>query len=383
MLDMKQRKIQLIVIILTVSVSALTFTSCGGGDKKNAAAQNQANQVLPFPVKAVNQQTTTLQNDYPATIKGEQDIEIRPMIEGFVKTINVDEGSVVKKGQLLFTLDAPQYKQNVLNAEAAIKTATADVNNAQMDVNKATPLVEKGIVSKYRLQAAQYALESKKAALNQAQTTLSIAKTNLSYTHITSPVNGIVGSIPFRLGSLVSSSSSLTTVANTTNVYVYFSLNEKQLLDFLKNTPGSTQSEKIKHAEAVQLILSDGTLYPQKGRIETINGIVNTGTGAANFRANFTNPQGILRSGSTGFIRISKTVKDVVVIPQAATFEIQGQTFVFVVQGDNSVKQQTIGVTPTSDGKSFIVNAGLNVNDKIVVSGSQKLKDGMKIKPQL
>lgn len=362
----------------------LTLISCGGGgDKKNAAAQNQANKVLSLPVKVVSIQTSVLQNDYPATIKGEQDIEIRPMVEGFVKTINVDEGSVVRKGQLLFTLDAPQYKQNVLNAEAAIKTATADVNNAQMDVNKITPLVEKGIVSKYQLQAAQYALESKKAALNQAQTTLSIAKTNLSYTYITSPVNGIVGSIPFRLGSLVSSSSTLTTVANTANVYVYFSLNEKQLLDFLKNTPGATQSEKIKHSEPVQLILSDGTLYPDKGRIETINGIVNTGTGAANFRANFVNRQGILRSGSTGLIRISKTVKDAIVIPQAATFEIQGQTFAFVLQSDNSVKQQSIQVTPVPDGKSFIVNAGLNINDKIVVNGIQNLKDGMKIKPQL
>lgn len=379
---MKSKKIQLITLVFMAIT--LTLISCGGGgDKKNAAAQNQANKVLSLPVKVVSIQTSVLQNDYPATIKGEQDIEIRPMVEGFVKTINVDEGSVVRKGQLLFTLDAPQYKQNVLNAEAAIKTATADVNNAQMDVNKITPLVEKGIVSKYQLQAAQYALESKKAALNQAQTTLSIAKTNLSYTYITSPVNGIVGSIPFRLGSLVSSSSTLTTVANTANVYVYFSLNEKQLLDFLKNTPGATQSEKIKHSEPVQLILSDGTLYPDKGRIETINGIVNTGTGAANFRANFVNRQGILRSGSTGLIRISKTVKDAIVIPQAATFEIQGQTFAFVLQSDNSVKQQSIQVTPVPDGKSFIVNAGLNINDKIVVNGIQNLKDGMKIKPQL
>lgn len=379
---MKSKKIQLMALVF--AATTLTLISCGrGSDKKNAAAQTQANRVLTLPVSVVGVQTSVLQNDYPATIKGEQDIEIRPMVEGFVKTINVDEGSVVRKGQLLFTLDAPQYKQNVLNAEAAIKTATADVDNAQMDVNKITPLVEKGIVSKYQLQAAQYALEAKKAALNQAQTTLSIAKTNLSYTYITSPVSGIVGSIPFRLGSLVSSSSALTTVANTANVYVYFSLNEKQLLDFLKNTPGATQSEKIKHSEPVQLILSDGTLYPDKGRIETINGIVNTGTGAANFRANFANKQGILRSGSTGLIRISKSVKDAIVIPQSATFEIQGQTFVFVVKEDNSVKQQTIEITPTPDGKSFIVNAGLNVNDKIVVNGIQNLKDGMKIKPQL
>lgn len=382
---MKLRKIQIIALLFTAATSTL-YVSCGG-DKKNAAGMaamgGQPNQVLPYPVKVVTPQTAVLETDYPATIKGEEDIEIRPMVEGFIKTINVDEGSVVKKGQVLFTLDAPQYKQNVLNAEAAIKTAKAQVDNAVMDVTKITPLVEKGIVSKYQLESAQYALQTKRAALNQAQTALAIANTNLSYTVLTSPVNGIVGSIPFRLGSLVNSTTTLTTVANTSNVYVYFSLNEKQLLDFLKNTPGATQAEKIKKSEPVTLILADGTEYNEKGKIETINGIVNTSTGSANFRSNFPNPQGILRSGSTGSIRISTTVENALVIPQKATFEIQGQTFVFVVQKDNKVKQVTIKVTPTPDGQSFIVNSGLNENDKIVVNGIQNLKEGMEIKPQL
>ncbi|QYN48775.1 efflux RND transporter periplasmic adaptor subunit [Apibacter sp. ESL0432] len=382
---MKLRKIQIIALLFTAATSTL-YVSCSG-DKKNAAGMaamgGQANQVLPYPVKVVTSQTAVLETDYPATIKGEEDIEIRPMVEGFIKTINVDEGSVVKKGQVLFTLDAPQYKQNVLNAEAAIKTAKAQVDNAVMDVTKITPLVEKGIVSKYQLESAQYALQTKRAALNQAQTALAIANTNLSYTVLTSPVNGIVGSIPFRLGSLVNSTTTLTTVANTSNVYVYFSLNEKQLLDFLKNTPGATQAEKIKKSEPVTLILADGTEYNEKGKIETINGIVNTSTGSANFRSSFPNPQGILRSGSTGSIRISTTVENALVIPQKATFEIQGQTFVFVVQKDNKVKQVTIKVTPTPDGQSFIVNSGLNENDKIVVNGIQNLKEGMEIKPQL
>lgn len=382
---MKLRKIQIIALLFTAATSTL-YVSCGG-DKKNAAGMaamgGQANQVLPYPVKVVTSQTAVLETDYPATIKGEEDIEIRPMVEGFIKTINVDEGSVVKKGQVLFTLDAPQYKQNVLNAEAAIKTAKAQVDNAVMDVTKITPLVEKGIVSKYQLESAQYALQTKRAALNQAQTALAIANTNLSYTVLTSPVNGIVGSIPYRLGSLVNSTTTLTTVANTSNVYVYFSLNEKQLLDFLKNTPGATQAEKIKKSEPVTLILADGTQYNEKGKIETINGIVNTSTGSANFRSSFPNPQGILRSGSTGSIRISTTVENALVIPQKATFEIQGQTFVFVVQKDNKVKQVTIKVTPTPDGQSFIVNSGLNENDKIVVNGIQNLKEGMEIKPQL
>lgn len=379
---MKLNKIRIIALLIS---GAIILGSCGGDEKSKAAAAaaGKQSQVLPYPVKVVTSQTAVLENDYPATIKGKEDIEIRPMVEGFIKSIEVDEGSVVRKGQLLFTLDFPQYTQNIRNAEAAIKTAVAEVNNAEMEVEKVQPLVQKGIVSKYQLQAAQYALQVKRAALNQAQTQLANARINQNYTYITSPVNGVVGSIPLRLGSFVNSSYVLTTVANTSNVYVYFSMNEKQLLDFLKDKPGSTQAEKIRRAEPVKLILSDGTEYIEKGKIETISGIVNTGTGSANFRANFENPQGLLRSGSTGSIRIPVTINNALVIPQKATFELQGQTFAYVVQSNNKVKQTSITVTPLTDGQSFIVNSGLKENDKIVVNNIQNLKDGDQIKPQL
>ncbi|PQL94447.1 efflux RND transporter periplasmic adaptor subunit [Apibacter adventoris] len=379
---MKLNKIRIIALLIS---GAIILGSCGGDEKSKAAAAaaGKQSQVLPYPVKVVTSQTAVLENDYPATIKGKEDIEIRPMVEGFIKSIEVDEGSVVRKGQLLFTLDFPQYTQNIRNAEAAIKTAVAEVNNAEMEVEKVQPLVQKGIVSKYQLQAAQYALQVKRAALNQAQTQLANARINQNYTYITSPVNGVVGSIPLRLGSFVNSSYVLTTVANTSNVYVYFSMNEKQLLDFLKDKPGSTQAEKIRRAEPVKLILSDGTEYIEKGKIETISGIVNTGTGSANFRANFENPQGLLRSGSTGSIRIPVTINNALVIPQKATFELQGQTFAYVVQSNNKVKQTSITVTPLTDGQSFVVNSGLKENDKIVVNNIQNLKDGDQIKPQL
>lgn len=379
---MKLNKIRIIALLIS---GAIILGSCGGDEKSKAAAAaaGKQSQVLPYPVKVVTSQTAVLENDYPATIKGKEDIEIRPMVEGFIKSIEVDEGSVVRKGQLLFTLDFPQYTQNIRNAEAAIKTAVAEVNNAEMEVEKVQPLVQKGIVSKYQLQAAQYALQVKRAALNQAQTQLANARINQNYTYITSPVNGVVGSIPLRLGSFVNSSYVLTTVANTSNVYVYFSMNEKQLLDFLKDKPGSTQAEKIRRAEPVKLILSDGTEYIEKGKIETISGIVNTGTGSANFRANFENPQGLLRSGSTGSIRIPVTINNALVIPQKATFELQGKTFAYVVQSNNKVKQTSITVTPLTDGQSFIVNSGLKENDKIVVNNIQNLKDGDQIKPQL
>lgn len=378
---MKIKKIKIILALFIIT--SLQLTSCKNDSKTGAAASMQQNAVKPYPVQVLSEQPTTLYVDYPATIKGTQDIEIRPMLEGFIKTIEVDEGSTVRKGQVLFTLDAPQYQQNKLNALAAIKTAEADLNNAKMEVRKVTPLVEKGIVSKYQLEAAKYALEAKQAALNQAYTTLANAETNVSYTRIVSPVNGSIGSIPYRLGSLVNSSTTLTTVANTADVYVYFSINEKQLLDLLKTLPGKTQNEKLKHIEPVKLILSTGTEYIDSGRIDAISGIINTGTAAANMRAIFPNTQGILKSGLSGTVRITNTIKNALIIPQKATYEIQGITFVYVVQNDNKVKQVSIKVTPTPDGKSYVVDSGLKANDKIVINGIQNLKDGMEIKPQL
>lgn len=362
--------------------SSIIFSSCGNKGKEQAMA-GQADQILPYPVKVVSTQTAVLENDYPATIKGQEDIEIRPRVDGFIKTINVDEGSLVRQGQVLFTLDSPQYAQDVKNAQAAIKTASAQVKNAEMNVKKLTPLVDKGIISKYQLEAAQYTLQTQQGALGQARANLANAQTNLSYTVVRSPVNGIVGSIPLRQGSLVNSTSSLTTVANTGSVYVYFSLNEKQLLDFIKDTPGATQADKIRHSEPVSLVLSDKSVYDEKGRIETISGIVNTQTGAANFRAKFANNRGLLRSGSTGSIRIPKTVKNAIVISQKSTYELQGKTFVYLVQSDNTVKQVAIEVSPLPDGQSFVVNSGLKENDKIVSDGIQNLKDGAKIKPQM
>jgi len=196
---------------------AMLLASCGNNDEQKKAAAAAAAGPQAYPVFTVNAQTTELNSDYPATIEGIQNIDIRPKIDGFIQKILVDEGQVVKKGQLLFTIMAPQYEQEVRTARAAISSAEADVNAAQLQVNKTKPLVEKDIISKYDLDAAQLTLQSRKAALAQARATLVNAQVNLGYTSITSPVDGVVGSIPFRNGSLVSSSSTepLTTVSNT------------------------------------------------------------------------------------------------------------------------------------------------------------------------
>src|SRR4051794_40665824 len=258
--------------------STLIIVACN--DKKQAAdlAQSGAPPVLEYPVLTIAPRQTTLFNDFPATIQGQQNIEIRPKIDGYVQTIYVDEGATVRKGQPLFRISAPQYEQDVRTAEANIKIAVADVNAAQMQVNKVRPLVEKDIISKYELESAQYTLQARQAALAQARATLANAKTNLGYTSVTSPVNGVVGTIPYKIGSLVSSNTAqpLTTVSNIGSIYAYFSINEKQALDFARNSPGTTLKQRIARIPPVSLILPTGTEFPQKGRIETASGLINT-----------------------------------------------------------------------------------------------------------
>ncbi|RZL37770.1 MAG: efflux RND transporter periplasmic adaptor subunit, partial [Pedobacter sp.] len=235
-------------LALLLSFGAV-LASCGGKDDKAAQAAAAAAMPQQYPVFAVSAQATTLNSDYPATIQGIENVDIRPKVDGFIEKIFVDEGAVVKEGQLLFTINAPQYEQQVRTAAAAISSAEADVNAAQLQVNKTKPLVDKDIISKYELESAQLTLQSKRAALAQSKAALVNAKVNLGYTRITSPVNGVVGTLPFKAGSLVSGTSAqpLTTISNTSKVYAYFSLNEKQLLDFSSTYKGKTLAEQMRN----------------------------------------------------------------------------------------------------------------------------------------
>lgn len=358
----------------------MIISSCGNSDPKKGAAP--ANQVKEYKVIALQPRSATLNTDYPASIQGQQNIEIRPRVDGYVEKIYVDEGSVVKKGQPLFKINAPQYEQEVRTATASIKSAEADVSAANMAVNKVKPLVEKDIVSKYELESAQYTYQAKTAALAQARAALSNAKTNLSYTLVTSPVDGVVGAIPFRLGSLVSGNNAepLTTVSSTGNVFVYFAFNEKLLLNFSKEGTGSNLSHKLAKLPDVSLILSDGTLYDHKGRIQTVTGQINTATGSANVRASFPNPKGLIRSGSSATIRIPNQVKEGILVPQSATYELQDKRFVVVVDKDGKTKSTAITVLENTAGNFFVIEDGLKAGDTIVLEGVAALKDGTQVK---
>ncbi|MES2647072.1 MAG: efflux RND transporter periplasmic adaptor subunit [Bacteroidota bacterium] len=370
----------------TGSALLIVITGLAGcrSNAEQATATGIENAAPAYPVLTVGRHTTTLYNDYPATIQGQQNIEIRPMIDGYVEAIYVDEGASVRKGQRLFRINAPQYEQEVRTAQANIKIAQADVNAAQMQVEKVRPLVEKDIISKYELQSAEYNLEAKQATLAQARARLANARINQGYTLVSSPVNGVVGTIPYRLGSLVNSNTTqpLTTVANIGNVFAYFSVNEKESLIFSRNAKGKTIPERLSTLPPVSLILSDGTEYGEKGKVETASGLVVTQTGSVSMRATFPNAGGLIQSGSTGTVRIPETIDSALLIPQKATYELQGKRFVYLVAANGKVTSTEVKVPDGNDGQFFVVLKGLKAGDKVVLEGIDGLRDGTLVKPE-
>lgn len=360
-------------IVLGTAVFVLfNLSSCG---KKQEVTQAEKQM---YPTMIVNEQDTELLSVYPATIKGKEDIDIRPRIDGFIDAIYVDEGSIVRKGQQLFKINSPQAEQALTTAEANVRSAKAQVNTAKINVDRIRPLAEKEIVSNVQLLTAEDSYLTAMAGLAQAEAALKNAKATIDWTNVTSPVDGIVGAIPFRLGSLVNSANVLTTVANTSNVFAYFSLNEKELAIFLSTIEGETQAAKIKNMPEIILTLADGAVYEERGRVETITGTINVTTGSANFRAEFPNKQGVLRSGTSGKVSIPRNMENVFVIPQKATFAQQDKILVFSVQGD-SVMQKVISVISTPDGKNYAVTEGLSNGERIVSDGVATLSNGKKI----
>ncbi|MDR2919908.1 MAG: efflux RND transporter periplasmic adaptor subunit [Tannerella sp.] len=363
-------------ICVLMTVCAVILSSC---KKENNQQPSQQAAPQSYPAKTMKTDNVTIYTTYPVTIKGQEDIEIRPRIDGFIENIFIDEGSAVKKGQVLFKINSPQSEQAVMTAKASVNSAHANLNTAELDVERMRILADKNIISKVQLASYVNQYKAAQAVVAEAEATLSQAQATLSWTNVSSPVEGMAGSIPYRLGSLVSSSNVLTTIANTNNVFAYFSLNEKDLMDLLQHYEGKTQAEKIKNMPETTLTLADGTVYPEKGKIETIAGVVNTSTGSANLRVEFPNKQGTLRSGTSGRIEVSREFENVFEIPQKATFTLLDKTMVYKIQGD-SVIQTVIDIESVGDGQHYVVTNGLQEGDIIVTDGIATLSNGKKIK---
>ena len=343
----------------------LILASCGKKEQQQMPAPTAA----PFPVQTISTEDAVVYQEYTANLEGQQNVEIRPKVSGFIQKIYVDEGQVVRKGQLLFKLETQTLNQDASAAKAMVQAA-------QVEVDRLKPLVDRKIISNVQLETA-------KAKLAQAKSAYGSIASNIGFGTIVSPVNGVIGSLPFREGSLVSSTSEmpLTTVSDTKIIRAYFSMNEKQLLFFNKTFKGATTAEKLKSVPEVSLLLVDNSEYDQKGKIVTMNGLVNPTTGTTQFRAEFKNPEGLLRSGNSGVIRLPIVQKDVVVVPQNAVFEMQGKQMIYVVGQGNKVQSKIITTNGTSD-LNFIVTEGLSEGDIVVVEGASKLKNDTEIIPQ-
>ncbi len=366
------------------SLAALTaflfvFTACQG-DKKGAhppAAPQTYSELVLSP------RSTTIYNDFPATIEGIEIVQLRPMVDGYLEKIFVPEGGNVTKGQLLFKIQNPVYDEAVITARAGVQSAQANVDAAKMNVEKVRPLVEKDIVSKYELEAAQFTLQSQQAALDQANATLRNAQTNVGYTTLRSPITGVMGPIPYKIGDLVSSttSSPLTSLARIDQVFAYFALSEKQLLGLSNRVPGATLQDKLDHLPTVSLVLADGSAYPQKGKLMTASGFISTGTGTVSLKAQFVNPTGLIRSGASTVVRIPRTIDTALLVPQSATYELQDKKFVYLLIDSNKVISMPIISTPTNDGKFLVVSQGLKRGDRILTNGFN-LKDSTVVIPR-
>lgn len=359
--------------ILMFAAATMLLASCGGGGGRPNFGDNE------YPVVTVGTQSTTMQTTYPATIKGVQDVQISPKVSGFITQINVKEGQTVSAGQVLFVLDNVTYQAQVRQAQAAVNTAQASCNTAKLSYENSQKLYENKVIGEFELQSATNQFESAQAGLAQAQAALASAKEALSFCYVKSPAAGVVGTLPYKVGTLVSAANVLTTVSNISSMEVYFSLTEKDALAMSQAAGG--QNAAIEALPAVKLQLADGSVYSQEGHVTKMSGVIDAATGSVQLIALFPNPEKVLKSGGSGAIIIPKDNSSAIVIPQASVSEVQNKKFVYTVGADNKVKYTEIKVDPQDDGKNYIVTEGLKVGDKYVTNGITKLNDGMEIVP--
>lgn len=333
-----------------------------------------------YPVISVQTTSRTLQTSYSATIRGRQDIDIYPQISGKITEVKVKEGQNVRKGQVLFVIDRIPYEAALRVADANLEAAKVGVESAELNYNSTKKLFDNKVVSSYELQTSLNALHTALATRAQMEAQQIDARNNLSYTEVSSPTDGVVGTIPFREGSLVSASMTdpLTTVSDNSEMYVYFSMNENRLLDIIQKY--GTIEKAMEQMPDLNLKLSNGSIYGHHGRIESISGVINESTGTVSLRAVFPNPDRILFSGANGSVLFPETYTDIITIPQEATFELQDKILVYKVE-EGSARSAKISVLPISDGKEYIVSEGLTPGDVIIASGAGLVKEGDRINP--
>jgi len=368
-----------LLLFCSIGLAAvLTGCSTSSGNPEAGAPPPQS-----LPVISVANQAVTTYKEFNASLEGTKNIDVRSQVDGYLEKIYVDEGAFVKRGQPLFRLDARPFTEQLNNARASLLAAKANLSSAEINVSKLEPLVKNNVISDVQLKTAQAAYDAAKANVAQAEAQVSNAQINEGYTLISAPVDGYIGRIPSKIGSLVvkNDAQALTVLSEIKEVYAYFSLSENDFIQFKNQFPGKTVEDKIRQLQPVELILSDNTIYPQKGKVGTVDGQFSKTTGTISFRTSFPNAGGLLRSGNTGKIRIPQAFTSTLVIPQEASFELQDKIFVFALGDSNKVASKPITVTSRS-GNYYLVEKGISPGEKIVYSGLDRLKDGMVIAPK-
>ena len=364
---MKMNKMMMVALFATV------LMSCGGGGGRPTFGDNE------YPIETVAESSASLQSTYPATINGIQDVEIRPKVSGFITQINVTEGQTVSAGQVLFVIDNETYQAQVRQAQAAVNTAQSAVNTAKLTFDNTKKLHNSKVVGDYELQTAENSFLSAQAQLGQAQAALASANEALSFCYVKSPAAGVVGTLPFKKGALVSASNVLTHVSDISKMEIYFSLTEKDMLTLSQNEGGLRAA--IDAFPPVKLQLTDGSIYAHEGQVVAVSGVIDKTTGSVQVKAHFPNPEKLLKSGGSGTIIIPRSADAAIVIPQRVVMEVQNKKFVYVLKDSNRVAYTEITVDPQNDGMNYIVTSGLKAGDKYVTNGITKLTDKMEIVP--
>jgi len=362
-------------------LTAIGLTTALYSCSNSSATPEMHQQAMQLPVLAVTTTTGTTFREYPASLEGKVNVEIRPQVEGYLEKIYVDEGAYVKAGQPLFRIDARTYNEALNNSKSSLLAAQANVSKAQVEVDRLTPLVEHNVISDVQLKSAKASYDAAVAAVEQAKAAVANAQINIGYTIVKATSNGYMGRIPYKTGSLIGKNDALTVLSDISEMYAYFSLSEPDFITFKNQFAGNTIEEKIKQVPPVELALADNSIYQSKGKISSIEGQFDKTTGAISIRATFPNPGGILRTGNTGKVRIPQQYNNALIVPIESTFEVQDKVFVFVVGDSNKVASKPITVSGKTSNYYFIKD-GVKAGDKIVFSGAGNLQDGAMIVPQ-
>lgn len=346
--------------------STLIFSSCNTKDNTTISDSK-------FPITKAVMIDTAYTVDYVADINSIKNVEIRARVKGYIEAIFVDEGKMVKEGQLLFSISSLEYKEEVLKAKAMLKNAIAESKAADLDHKNTILLFEKNVVSKTEVEIAKSRLDAYNAKVEEAQSHEATAKLRLSFTEVRAPFDGVIDRIPNKIGSLIAEGDLLTTISDNREVYAYFNVSEIEYLEFTKKSKDTTSTKSN-----LSLLLANNEMHPYKGTIETIEGQFDSNTGSIAFRARFANPEKILKNGSSGKVRLKRYLKNVMIIPQKSTFEIQDQIFVYVVNDSNVVKMKNF-TTKLRLPHLYVVESGLTLNDRIIFEGIQDIKVDEKV----